>query len=80
MVVRVIWEYGFDVLMKTPGLYHVSKLSNLNHLFKILPNLSKYVKTLYNQKVFAYFYSKTIVFGKFSIFPTNKWIPIIYEN
>ena len=73
-------EYGFDVLLKTPGLYQVPKLSNLKHLFKILPNLSKYVKTLYNKKVFAYFYSKIVVFGKFSSFPTNKWIPIIYEN
>ena len=48
-------EYGFDVLLKTPGLYQVPKLSNLKHLFKILPNLSKFVKTLDKKKVFAYF-------------------------
>ena len=65
-------EYGFDFLVKTPGHYQVVKLSNLKHMFKIFPNLSKFVETLYNKKVFAYFYSKIVVFGKFSIFPTKK--------
>ena len=48
-------EYGFDFLVKTPGHYQVAKLSNLKHMFKIFPNLSKFVKMLDKKKVFAYF-------------------------
>ena len=69
MVVRVIWEYGFDVPMKTPGLYHVSKLSNLNYLFKILLNLSKFVKKL-NKKRFSPIYGlKVAVLAFFPLIP-----------
>jgi len=70
MVVRVIWEYGFDVPKKTPGLYHVSKLSNLNYLFKILLNLSKFVKKLIKKKVSTYLWIKSGSFGIFPIDPT----------
>ena len=48
-------EYGFDFLVKTPGHYQVAKLINLKHMFKIFPNLSKFVKMLDKKKVFAYF-------------------------
>ena len=50
MVVRVIQEYGYEVPLKTSGLYHVLKLSNLNHVFKMLLNF-RFIKKHLKRKV-----------------------------
>ena len=60
---------GHPPQRRTAGMYDVSKLSNLNYLFKILLNLSKFVKKLIKKRFSPIYGLKVAVLAFFPLIP-----------